>query len=139
MKKLLMFLIVSIFLISFVSAVETSYTIVNDVVLVEHDLGSVNNLELRIPYDSRTIEVNVAYDLEEFGEYKIVKINSGENVVVKYITESMIDKSAGDFYFIAKNYIGEQNVFLTLPDSAILVEKGLVFPDVDEINSDGRS
>src|SRR3989339_1033176 len=140
MKNLLIFLIVSVFLISFVSAVETSYIIVNDVVLAEHDFGSVRDLELRIPYDARTIEVNVNYDLEEFGEYKIVKINSGENVVVKYITESMIDKSAGDFYFIAKNYFDEpQNVFLTLPDSAILVEKGLVFPDVDEINSDGRS
>ena len=135
MRKILMFLIMGIFLLSLVSAqVETNYYISQDEVLVEHYFDSVSDLELRIPYDHGELKVSVEYELEDMGNYYLIKIDLGESVSISYITESMSDKYGKQFYFTAKNYVGSQKVKLFLPESAILVEDGLIFPEPDRIS-----
>lgn len=136
-----MVLILGIFLLSLASAqIETNYYIYQNKVLVEYYFDSVSDLELRIPYDVGEPEVNSEYELEDLGNYYLLKINSAENLSVKYITESMIDKVKNKFYFTSKNYLGDsQKVKLVLPESAVLVQEGIVFPEPDSISSDGRS
>ena len=77
---------------------------------------------------------------EDMKEYKMIKIASAENLSLKYITKSLIDKSGGNYYFISKNYLNEKSdIDLILPEAAILAEGGILFPDPDLITSDGRS
>ena len=127
-----------IFLLSLVSAtnIKTNYYIHDNKVLVEHYFESVSNLELKIPYDVNNVEVNGNFIFEE----NILKIDHGENISIKYITSTMIDKSGKKYYFISKNYFNEsQIVKLVFPVSAVLVKEGLIFPEPDLIISDGRS
>ena len=124
MKKILIFLILGIFLLSLASAqIETSYHVDQEEVLVEYSFSSVSNLELRIPYDYFKLEINSEYVLEDKLDYYSIKIDSGENVSISYVTESMVDKFGKQFYFTSKNYLEDsQKVKLFFPESAVLVE-----------------
>ena len=141
MKKLLIILFFGMLFLNLASAqIETKYHIYEKKVLVEYYFDEVSNFELRIPYDIVKPEVSLNYELEEKEGNKFIKINSGKNFSIKYITELMIDKSKRGYYFTSKNYLNQvQNVKLVLPETAILVEEGIVFPKPDMISSDGRS
>ena len=141
MKKILVFGIFLIFLVGTISAtIDTDYYINEKKVLVRHFLDSTSDLELRLPKDFSNLEINSEYKLEEFSKYYLIKINSTNNLYIKYITQSMIDKSKDRYSFVSRDYLNKtQNIRLVLPESAILLEDGLVFPEPDLISSDGRS
>jgi len=142
MKRSLI-LIAVLLLIPMVSAVDSaSYQIVADRTLVEFNFDSVENLELRLPFDAVALESNVQYETEDFESYKILKISSGSNVNIKYITDSFVEKSGSRFFFIARNPgVSGAGISLILPEGAVLddSENALVVPKADEITSDGRS
>ena len=147
MKKQIIFLFFGIILIFLAFAgtisavnIETDYYISQEKVLVRHFLDSTSDLELRLPKDFSNLEINSEYKLEEFSKYYLIKINSANNLSISYLTQSMIDKSKDRYSFVSRNYLNEsQNVRLVLPESAILLEEGLIFPEPDLISSDGRS
>ena len=141
-KSFLVFGIFFLGLISSISAanVETDYYISQEKVLVKHFFDSTSDLELRLPKDFANLEINSEYKLEEFSKYYLIKINSANNLSISYLTQSMIDKSKDRYSFVSRNYLNEsQNVRLVLPESAVLLEEGLIFPEPDLISSDGRS
>ena len=142
MKNILIFLLFFIFLAGTTSAaIETDYYIYQDKVLVKYSFEKeVLDLKLKIPKDFDKLEANSEYQLEEFKDYFLIKVNSAENLSIKYITKSMGDKSGNKFYFTSRNYLDmPQKIKLVLPESAVLSENGLLFPEPDLISSDGRS
>ena len=145
MKKLFVFLtfaLLFIILAGTISAtIETDYYIYEKKVLVRHSFEEkVSDLELRIPSDYSALQINSGYNLEKSANYYLIKINSADNLSISYITQSMIDKSENQYFFVARNYLDKpQNVKLVLPESAVLLEEGIVSPEPDEISSDGRS
>jgi len=141
MKKVIILLVFAVFLSGLVSAqVQTNYYVYEKDVFVEHKFENVLNLELRLPYDVNNLKVSSEYELEDIGNHKILKIESGEEVSISYITQSMIEKTREKYYFISRNYFDEaQDVKLVLPEGAILVEEGILFPKPESITSDGRS
>ena len=125
-------------LISLVSAqTNVSYNLVGDKALVEIDFGVVRNLELELPYDSRTIEVNSDYEIVDFGNYLLLKVGYSNDLQISYITETVVDKSRSRNYFILDNEFDNVNVVLSLPEGAILED--LVFPDPDSITTNGKN
>ncbi len=144
MKKFLVCLIFVIFLLGLTgiitASVETNYYIYEKKVLVEYNLDSISDLELRIPKDFTSLEINSEYELEDFGNYKLIKINSAENLSISYITQFMVDKSKDRYSFVSRNYLNKpQEIKLVLPESAVLLEEGIVSPEPDSTSSDGRS
>lgn len=144
MKKLFIFAAFALFFIllagTISAAIETDYYIYEKKVLVRQHFDFVSDFELKIPSDYANLEINSEYTLGEFENYFLIKINSVENLSISYITQYMVDKSSNQFYFVLRNYLNEsQNVRLVLPESAVLSENGLLFPEPDEISSDGRS
>lgn len=144
MKKFVVILISIIFFIfltwTLSASIETEYYIYENKVLVRQYFDLASNLELMAPKDISNLEINSEYKLDEFPNYYLIKINSAENLSIKYITQSMIERSNGRFYFVSRNYFDKAHkVKLVLPESAILSELGLLFPEPDEITSDGRS
>ncbi|MEK6817476.1 MAG: hypothetical protein AABX80_01615 [Nanoarchaeota archaeon] len=144
MKKILIFLVFMLFFIflagTIKATIETDYYIYEKNVLVRHSFDSASNLELRIPHDFANLEINSEYNLEEFPNYYLIKINLADNLSISYITQSMVDKSKDRYSFISRNYLDKtQNIKLVIPESAVLLEDGLVFPEPDLISSDGRS
>lgn len=142
MKKTVFLIFVGVFFLSFLSAqVETEYHIYQEKVLVKHAFGlPLENFELRIPKDADKFEINSAYEIENLEEYTLIKVQSASNLSVNYITKSMINKAGGKFYFTSRNYLSDkQNVKLVFPESAVLSESGLLFPEPNEITTDGRS
>ncbi len=144
MKKLFIFFalaLLSIFLAGVISsAIETDYYIHEKKTLVKHSFNQVSGLELRIPKDFDSLQINSEYSLKEFSNYYLIKINSSTNLSIIYITQSMVDKSEDKNYFVSKNYLNNpQKIKIVLPEFAVLSEDGLLFPEPDEISSDGRS
>ena len=142
MKKLLVFGIFFVFLVGTIQAtIETDYYIYEKKVLVRHSFEEkVSDLELRIPHDYANLQINSKYKLEEFADYYLIKINSTDNLSISYITQSMIDKSENKYFFVSRNYLNKsQDIKLVLPESAVLLEEGIVSPEPDLISSDGRS
>ena len=122
------------------ATIETDYYIYEKKVLVRHSFDSESDLKLRIPKDFANLEINSEYKLEEFANYYLIKINSTDNFSISYITQSMVDKSNDRYFFVLRNYLNEsQNIRLVLPESAVLLEEGIVSPEPDLISSDGRS
>jgi len=141
MSKLVLIFVFIVFFMSLVCAqtIQTNYYVYDNKVLVENYFDSVSNLELRVPYDSKNIEINSNYTLEDFGNYKLIKIYYGQNISVEYITESMVDNSRKGYYFTSINYLNDtQKVKLVLPESYVLSKEGILFPKPDFISSDGR-
>jgi len=122
------------------SGIQTNYQIEGKNVLVEHSFDSVSDLSYKVPIDVEVLEINVVdYKIEDFESYKLISIISADNPEIKYITGSLIDKSGGKYFFIVKNQFNEKSdVVLSLPEGAVLIEGGVVFPKPDEISSDGR-
>lgn len=119
MKKSVIFLICLI-LIGFVSAGSVSYNIVGDRVLVEINSENLNNVNYEIPSDAEALEET--------------------STSVKYITESMIEKTSKGHFFINRIDASETlSVELSLPESAILMENGIVSPSGYEVTSNGRN
>ena len=145
MKKILVFIVFMLFFIFLVKTIsaanaETDYYIYEKNILVRHYFDSASELELRLPKDFTVLEINSEYKLEESSKYYLIKINSANNLSIKYITQSMISKSKNRYSFVSRNYLNKmQNVRLVLPESAVILEDGLVFPEPDLISSDGRS
>jgi len=138
----MVFMLFFIFLVKTISATnaETDYYIYEKNILVRHYFDSASELELRLPKDFTVLEINSEYKLEESSKYYLIKINSANNLSIKYITQSMISKSKNRYSFVSRNYLNKmQNVRLVLPESAVILEDGLVFPEPDLISSDGRS
>ena len=133
MKKIL-FVFAVLFLISFVSATNQSYQIFDKSVLVELGFEEVDNLELEIPLDAKTLEVNTDYVLEN----NVLKINSGEDVVVKYVSDYFIEKTAKGYFFVIKNQIKGAKISVFLPEGAKLSEEEMVFPNNYGFSSDGQ-
>ena len=145
MKKILVFMVFMLFFIFLVKTIsatnaETDYYIYEKNILVRHYFDSASELELRLPKDFTVLEINSEYKLEESSKYYLIKINSANNLSIKYITQSMVSKSKNRYSFVSRNYLNKmQNVRLVLPESAVILEDGLVFPEPDLISSDGRS
>jgi len=141
MKKVVIFLVFAVFLSGLVHAQpQTNYYVYEEDVFVEHKFENVSGLELRLPHDVTSLEVNSEYELEDFENHKVLKIESGEDVNINYLTRSMIGKTSDKNYFISRNYLEKPyNVKLVLPEGAILPEEGILFPEPNSISSDGRS
>jgi uncharacterized membrane protein len=132
MKKIL-FIFAIMFLFSFVSATTQSYHIFDKSVLVELEFEEVSNLQLEMPKDARTLEVNVNYSLVE----GVLEINSGKDVVVRYVSDYFIEKTKKGYFFVIENKIENSEVFVYLPEGAKLFDGALVFPKDYVLSSDG--
>jgi len=118
-----------------------NYQIVDNDVLIDLDFSSVTSLELKIPFDAKALEVNTNYELKDFSSYKILKVNSTENLKIKYITSTLIEKSSRGYFFILNRPASEKmNITLYLPEGAVLVDadESIVIPSSDKISTDGR-
>jgi len=117
-----------------------SYSIVKDSILIEMEFNDVENLELTIPYDAKTIEVNTQnYEIKEIENAKQIIIPSESELKIKYITKTLVDKSRDEYFFVVKNqFENETDVTLYLPESAILSEPKIIFPEA-KITTDGRN
>ncbi|MFH1585233.1 MAG: hypothetical protein ABIB79_00515 [archaeon] len=138
-KKWFIFVLILLNL-SFISAAHsTNYTIVAEKVLVEMEFDKVSNLKLEIPYDASALEVNAPYTIGESGSYNTIDVTYAENLKIKYLSKSFIDKSKDSTFFIARNKVDEScSVTLYLPEGAILTEPRLVSPAEDELITDGH-
>lgn len=136
MKKGDFILILGIFfLVSLVSAnqIESKYEIFDTTVLVTIN-SQEGNFDLKVPYDSKVIESNVNYSLEE----RILKIGSGEDVLIQYNTKSYLDKAGKEIFFTLAHPIKNSSIILYLPEEGILTEEKIVLPEANEIETDGR-
>jgi len=119
------------------------YDIYTKNVVVEYNFpGETRGLELRIPYDAGGLQVSTDdYVLTNIDGHQVISVDYAEDLKIRYASESMIDKSREGYYFTSKNYLSERSfdVVVVLPESAILVEGGVLFPEPDSIDSDGRS
>lgn len=119
MKWLVSFALI-LFLIGFVSAGSVSYNIVGDRVLVEINSENLDNINYQIPFDAEALEESATS--------------------IKYITESMIEKSSKGYFFIHRIESSESlSVDLVLPESAVLFEEGVVLPSGYSTTSNGRN
>ncbi len=128
-------------LVNINALVETTHYVYQEKVLVQHYFEEeISNLELRVPKDYNKLDVGLDYSLESFEKYSLLKFNYGKNFSISYLTESMIDRSGDKHYFVYRNYLDEsQKVKVVLPESAVLVEEGIIFPEPDLITTNGRS
>lgn len=144
MKKCLLFgLAVLLVCMSFAGALNSaSYQIFEKRALVELNFEEANNLQLEIPYDALAVELNTDnYEINDFGNHKIISVGSARNLAVKYITESLVEKSKERYFLIIKNkFPDKMNIQVYLPEGAILSadEKKLIVPNPDELSTDGR-
>ena len=114
-----------------------NYEIFEDKALVEINFGSVEDFEYKLPNDARTLEVNSAYELEEFADYKLLTVKQSNNLAISYITNSVIDKTNTKSYFILRNNFNDSvSLMLYLPEGGILGD--IVVPDADSMSTDGR-
>ena len=127
-----------IFLLSFASAISYNVDIYDGSALVEIDFEDVYNLEFELPYDARVFETNVDnYELIDFEEYKLLRVNRADDLKISYITNSIIDETSSRSFFIFKNNFDEKlDVSLIIPEGAILGD--LIIPDANEIITDGK-
>ena len=113
--------------------ISADYQIIDGSVFAELKLQQIDNLELTLPYNIKTLEVNTDYTLEDY----TLLISSGDNIKISYITKSLIDKAGSTYYFVLKNQLtDESNTTVYLPEGAILGD--IVFPKDYKITTDGR-
>lgn len=135
MKKLL---VMSIFLIFFVSSISAyhsiNYQIIGDKTLVEMNLGEVSDFEIKLPVNFKVLEVNSEYDLID----NVLKVNNSDNLIISYITDSLIEKTSSRNLFIINNNFGDSvSIILTLPEKAIVGD--LIVPNADAITTNGKT
>ena len=134
--------ILAVALLPFATAAQiyAEYQIVDKTVVVKLIFEEVSDLKLKIPYDVKALELNIEnYKIEDFENYKLLDVDYAKNLSIKYLTKSFIENSGGRYFFVMENPFAEKaNVKIYLPESAILGEKILVFPEGADIDSDGR-
>lgn len=133
-----------------------SYTVEYDIysnnVLVDlHILlnNRENNFQISIPKDSEAIEVkNLKFETQNIGNKKILTIkNSSFNEInLKYITSSFIEKSSDDTFFIldlSNLSSNKKDITVKLPEKAVLkynlesLEQSVI-PKTDKVFTDGK-
>ena len=142
-KKLSVFFIFVLFLIRISGAhsdISADYQIFEDKVLAELNFGNVSEFELKIPGDAKALEINAEnYTIEDSENYKIVKVDSAENLKIKYITKTLIDKSQNKYFFLLEAQFNKTaDIEISLPEAAVLSDPGIIFPKNAEITSDGK-
>ena len=126
---------------------EANYYIIDSKVLAEINFGNVKNFEFPIPYDSKalevtsdskTLEVSSDYIIEDQEFNKLIKINSASNLTIKLISETYLDKSGENYFFVIKNQFNYKILRVYLPESAIINKNIGIFPEPDLKTTDGR-
>ncbi len=143
MRKLFFVPIILIILAGSVLAVDSvNYDIIGDKVLVEMNFDSVNDFELRLPFDVDEVVLNTDnYEIIDFDSSSLLKVDSAFDLKIVYFTEAYIDKSGNKFFFVVKNQlVNPADVKLSLPVGAVLdsVEERLIVPEASDIMTDGR-
>lgn len=136
MKKYI-FILIFLFSIFSVNANSINYQIIDDSVLVEMNFDSVDDLELKLPYDYKALEVNNEYKINETRLF----VSDAKNLSVKYITKAPIEKSSEKYFFIInkQDNLSLDKIVLKLPEKAVLPENYVVFPKNHSLNTDGRN
>lgn len=136
MKNTIIFGLSLLFIIGLATAQPIlDYTLIGDKALVEIDFGEVENLEYKLPYDARTIESNSDFEVVN----GVLKVGQSDSLIISYISESLVEKSNKRNYFVFNNHFNESIVLtVRLPEGGILEEGGIMFPNPDEIVTDGR-
>lgn len=129
-----LFLLINIFC---VSASSINYTIIDDKVLVEIAIDSTQNLEYKLPYDYKALQINNQYKLQD----NIIKIHDANNLLIKYITQTPIEKATTKSFFIISNpFLQNLNeININLPKGATLSQDYVVFPKNYELKTNGRN
>lgn len=116
------------------------YLIDGDEVFVELGFVNASNLDLRLPPDAKSIELNTdGYILENHKDHKLIRINESERLKVSYLTRNLIDRTEDSQFFVMENYFDKpMKVRVILPESAILSKSNIIFPFYYKVTTDGR-
>lgn len=135
-----MFVLIFTSLVFAKSNINSEYFISEKGVNVNIVFGKVSNFELEIPSDAKNIEVDAeSYELNDYKNSQIIKINFAKNLLIRYSTKSFIDKSGNKLFFTMRNNFNESsNVKIYFPEGAVLSEKGILFPTRFKKITDGR-
>lgn len=144
MKNILLFLVMIVLFSGTIMAVDTvEYFIEEENTQVKIHIDSANNLELNLPVNVDNLKVNATnYSIIETQPYDTLLIHSGNDVAVSYSTNSLIEKSNEEYFFIVRSpYEGVYDVYLTLSEEAVLLneEDRLLVPNPTGINTNGRN
>ncbi len=133
-------LFIAILLIGIANAASIDYEIISNKVFVQADFGNVKDFEFRLPYDADTIESDSEFEVLDFDSYKILKVNSSENLSFSYITQVFVEEGETKNFFIMKNYFNKPfNATLYLPEAGVLMKDfSLIFPENARVGTDGR-
>jgi len=136
----LMFVLIFTSLVFAKSNINSEYFISEKGVNVNIVFGKVSNFELEIPSDAKNIEVDAeSYELNDYKNSQIIKINFAKNLLIRYSTKSFIDKSGNKLFFTMRNNFNESsNVKIYFSEGAVLSEKGILFPTRFKKITDGR-
>lgn len=120
--------------------ITANYQIVDKTIIVDLTFEEVSELELKIPYDIKALELNIEkYEIIDFGNYNVINVDSADNLNIKYLTKSQIDSSKKQYFFTLQNPFNNlADIKLYLPESAILGENRIIFPKPNNIQTDGR-
>ncbi len=135
-----MFVLIFTSLVFAKSNINSEYFISEKGVNVNIVFGKVSNFELEIPSDAKNIEVDAeSYELNDYKNSQIIKINFAKNLLIRYSTKSFIDKSGNKLFFTMRNNFNESsNVKIYFSEGAVLSEKGILFPTRFKKITDGR-
>ncbi len=130
MRRLSQFLILIVFFISFVSATDITYTIVEEKVLIEIE-----------SYKGETIILPESYSVLESDEN--YKLNGNKLITgkanISFITKDYIRKTGSEYLFVLpKPSESNSNILVYLPQNYILSDN-LVFPKNYTISTNGRN
>ena len=130
MRGVYQFLLLTIFLISFVSATDITYTIIGEKVLVE--INTDTNEIIILPESYSTLESNLNYKLS--GNKLIT-----EKANIKFITKDYIKKTGKEYLFVLpRPSESNPNIQVYLPENYILSDN-LIFPKNYEISTNGKN
>lgn len=136
MKKYLL-IIFLLFHISCITASSINYSIFDNKVLVEIKINNASNIKYNLPYDYKVLQINKKHNLKE----NILFFSDVQNLSIKYITQTPIEKSTTKFFFIINNPLLKNisKVQLQLPEGAVLSKDYIVFPKNYELKTNGRN
>ncbi len=125
-----------------------TYTLVKGSTIVEHKLSFSDVqpvVQVVVPLDSEAIEViDGNFEIIEHEDYKIISIDKVKETTVKYITDSLIEKTKDRFFAInLANISGSKDITVILPESASLKHalgsaKSSLIPATDDLRTDGK-
>ena len=139
------FFICLVFSLNFIAAqpakhLGLTYRIVGNTVLAEISSGP-GEIIMNIPKEVDLFEINTAnYSILDFNNYGELIAFSEEKIIIKYTSNSFIEKSGKKTFFISKiRFDNKINLTLFLPESAVLTEPKIIYPYSYDILTDGRS